>query len=328
MKRQLILIPLVLAAAWYGAAKILNTKPPEPKDGEHEHGHGGHGHDGDGGHEHEHGQENRVELSAHARRNANLTIEEAAGAKIKDLLPLYGKIASNEESMAHVQPRFPGVVKEVRKRLGEHVGKGETLAVIESNDSLRNYEIKSELAGTVIQKDITLGEFVKSEATVFTIADLSTVWVDLAVFRQDFKKLKVGQPVEIHPGAGDEAIRDKVAYISPFGTEGTQTMLARCVVPNPNGDLRPGLFVTAEIVTGETDAPVAVKPAAIQTLGEKTVVFVEEGDSFEAREVELGARDNEHVEVLSGLLPGDRYVSTNSFILKAEIGKGEAAHEH
>ncbi len=326
MKKQLLIIPIILIAAAFGAMKILNTKPPEPKGEAHEH--GGHEGHGEGHDEHEHGKEGHVELSAEARKNANLKIEEAAGAKIQTLLPLYGKIASNEESLAHVQPRFPGVVKEVRKKLGDAVEKGDLLAVVESNDSLRSYDIKSEVSGTVIQKDITLGEFVKNEDTIYTIADLSTVWVDLVVFREDFKKLKVGQPVEIHPGAGDEAIQARVAYISPFGTEGTQSMLARCVVPNPNGDLRPGLFVTAEISTGEVEAPVAVKLAAIQTLKEKTVVFVEEGDAFEAREVELGARDNTHVEVLSGLLPGDKYVSDNSFILKAELGKEEAEHEH
>lgn len=342
MKKQLLFIPLILAVAAFGGMKIMNSKPAAPK-GEHgEEGHGG-GHDEHGGgHDHgghkeaagahgegeDHGKEGHVALSPEARKNANLKIEEAAGAKIQTLLPLYGKIASNEETLAHVQPRFPGVVKDVRKRLGDKVEKGDLLAVVESNDSLRSYDIKSEVTGTVIQKDITLGEFVKNEDTIYTIADLTTVWVDLAVFREDFKKLKTGQPVEIHPGAGEEAIQNKVAYISPFGTEGSQTMLARCVVPNPNGDLRPGLFVTAEIATGEVEAPVAVKLAAIQTLKEKPVVFVGEGDSFEAREVELGVRDNTWVEILSGLLPGDKYVSENSFILKAEIGKAEAEHEH
>ena len=318
MKKQLLFISLILLAAAFGTAKILHTKPPEPKGEEHEHG----GHD-----EHEHGKEGHVALSAEARKNANLKIEEAASAKIRTLLPLYGKIASNEETLARVQPRFPGVVKAVHKRLGDAVTTGDLLAVVEGNDSLRPYEIKSEVGGTVIQKDITLGEFVKNEDTIYTIADLSTVWVDLVVFREDFRKLRAGQPVRIHPGAEGEAIETKVAYISPFGTEGTQSMLARCVVPNPDGDLRPGLFVAAEISTGEVDAPVAVRIAALQTLKGRTVIFLEEGDAFEAREVELGARDNTHVAILSGLRAGDKYVSDNSFLLKAEIGKEEAEHE-
>ncbi len=314
MKKQVIFIPIIVAVAALGATKILHTKPPAPK--------------GEAAEEKEKGEEHeapKVKLSAAARKNANLKIEEAEAAKVKTLLPLYGKLAANEEALAHVQPRFPGIVKEVRKRLGDHVEKGDVLAVVESNDSLRPYEIKSEMGGTVIKKEIALGEFAKNEDTIFAIADLTTVWVDLSVFRQDFARLETGQTVWIHPGDDAESIETKIAYISPFGTEGTQTMLARCIVPNAKGDLRPGLFVTAEVATGETDAPVTVKLAALQTWKDKPVVFVEDGEVFAAREVELGAKDTERVEILSGLLPGDKYVSENSFILKAELGKGEAA---
>lgn len=319
MKKQFIFIPLILVVAAFGAVKILHTKPPAPT-----------GEAAEGKEKGEEGEEHeapKVKLSPDARKNAHLKLEEAEGAKVKTLLPLYGKLAANEEALAHVQPRFPGIVKEVRKRLGDHVEKGDLLAVVESNDSLRPYEIKSETTGTVIKKDIALGEFAKNEDTIFVIADLASVWVDLSVFRQDFGRLQVGQTVWIHPGDDTESIETKIAYISPFGTEGTQTMLARCIVPNAKGDLRPGLFVNAEIAIGETDAPVTVRLAALQTWKDKPVVFVEDGEVFAAREVEIGAKDSERVEILSGLLPGDKYVSDNSFILKAELGKGEAADE-
>ena len=317
MKKQLILIPLILAIAALGGWKLLHTKPPAPK-----------GEAAEGkkkGEEREEHEAPKVKLTPAARKNAALKIEEAGPAKVKTLLPLYGKLLANEEALAHVQPRFPGVAKEVRKRLGDRVEKGEVLAVVESNDSLRTYDIKSEIAGTVISRKISLGAFVKNEDTIFTIADLSTVWVDLSVFRQDFERLQIGQEAMIHPGSQSEVIEGRIAYISPFGTEGTQTMLARCVLPNAKGRLRPGLFVTAEVATGETDAPVTVKLSALQTWKDKPVVFVEDGDAFAARDVELGTRDSESVEILSGLLPGDKYVSENSFILKAELGKGEAA---
>ena len=319
MKKQLLFIPIIVAVAAFGAMMILHTKPPPPK-GEPAEGK----EKGEAGEEHE---APKVKLSAEARKNANLKLEEAEPAKVKTLLPLYGKIAANEEALAHVQPRFPGIIKEVRKRLGDHVEKGDVLAVVESNDSLRPYEIKSETTGTVIKKNIALGEFAKNEDMIYTIADLTTVWVDLSVFRQDFARLQSGQTVWIHPGDDAESIETKIAYISPFGTEGTQTMLARCIVPNAKGDLRPGLFVTAEVATGETDAPVTVKLAALQTWKDKPVVFVEDGDVFAAREVELGAKDTERVEILSGLLPGDKYVSDNSFVLKAELGKGAADND-
>ena len=317
MKKQFIFIPIIIAVAAFGAMKILQTKPPAPKGEAAEE-----KEKGEAGEEHE---APKVKLTAEARKNAGLKIEEAEPAKVQTLLPLYGKLAANEETLAHVQPRFPGVVKEVRKRLGDRVEKGEVLAVVESNDSLRAYDIKSEVAGTVIERKISLGAFVKNEDNIFTIADLGTVWVDLSVFQQDFERLQIGQAAAIHPGNQAETIESKIAYISPFGAEGTQTMLARCVLPNAKGRLRPGLFVIAEVATGETDAPVTVKLAALQTWKEKPVVFVEDGDVFAAREVELGTRDSERVEILSGLLPGDKYVSDHSFILKAELGKGEAA---
>lgn len=343
MKKQLLIIPIVLAIAAFAGWKILNTKPPAPKGehGEHaeggEGGHAGHAEGGGHGGEHEehaeHGKEGHVEMTPEQRKNANIGVEEAGPAKIKTTLSVYGKVAANEEAMAHVMPRFSGIVKAVKKRLGDPVEKGEVLAQVESNESLKVYEIVSELKGTIIDKDITLGEFVKDDKMIFTIADLSSVWIDLSVFRQDFHLLSVGQAVEIHAGdghgdSGAKPFEAKISYISPFGTEGTQTMLARAVVPNTQGDLRPGLFVNGEVITGEVEAPVAVKNGAVQTLKDKTVVFVEEGDAYEAREVELGVKDSDLIEVTSGLLPGDKYVAVNSFIIKAEIGKGEAAHEH
>lgn len=320
MKKQPIYILIVLALAAFGGWRILNTKPA-PKgevhdEAKHEHAEGD-----------EHGNEGRVELNAEARKNADLKIEAAGPEKIETRLAVYGKIAVNEEAVAHVMPRFPGIVKEVRKRLGEPVKKGEVLATVESNESLRTYEVKSEIAGVVIKKDVTIGELVKDDKTIFVIADLHTVWADLSVFRQDFHLLKVGQPVEIHPGDDKEAIAEEISYISPFGAESTQTALARVVVPNPGGMLRPGLFVSATIGTGEVNAPVAVKLGAVQTIKEKPIVFVEEGDSFEAREVKLGTKDGEFIEVLSGIKAGDKYVADNSFILKAHLGKEEAEHE-
>lgn len=322
---QIVLIAVVLAIAAFAGWKILGSKPAAPKTEEHE--------EAKGGEHAEHKKEGHVEFTAEQRKNANITVEEAGPAKIRTSLSAYGKVAANEEALAHVMPRFPGVVKAVKKRLGDVVEKGEVLAVVESNESLKTYDIIAELKGTVIQRDMVLGEFVNNDKTVFVVADVSTVWIDLSIFRQDFERLRKGQEIEVHAGAQHgkndaNPIKTTIDYISPFGAEGTQTMLARATVPNPKGDLRPGLFVTAEIITGENEADITVKLGALQTLENKTVVFVEEGDAFEAREVKIGARDSERAEVIGGLLPGDKYVASNSFVIKAELGKGEAEHAH
>jgi membrane fusion protein, heavy metal efflux system len=265
----------------------------------------------------------RVELSEKKAKNANLDVEIAAPAKINATLQLSGKITLNEDAVANVSPRYPGVVKAVYKRLGDRVQKGEALAMIESNDSLRDYQVNSEISGTIIKKEVTIGEVARDDKPIFTVADLSTVWVDFSVFPQDFKRLKPGQVVQIN-FADNISARGKITYLAPFGSENTQSMLARAVLQNPDGLLRPGLFVTGELLVEEIEVPVAVRPGAIQSVNEKTVVFVAEGAAFEAREVELGTTDGNYVQVLAGLNAGDRYVAGNSFLLKAELGKGEA----
>lgn len=274
----------------------------------------------------------RVKLTPEQLANANIVIETAAPASIEKLLSVYGKVVPNEEALARVVPRFPGIVKAVNKRLGDPVKRGEVLARVESNESLRVYDVTCEIDGTIIQKDITLGELVKDDKTIFTVANLETVWIDLSIFRRDFGALAVGSRVEFHTGeghvAGEHHIPAKVDYISPFGSEGSQTMLARCVVPNPDGILRPGLYVDGEVVTGDVKAAVTVKNAALQEFEGKAVVFVQEDDAFEGRVVKVGARDSERTEVINGIAAGEKYAAANSFVIKAELGKEAAEHDH
>jgi cobalt-zinc-cadmium efflux system membrane fusion protein len=322
---KIIAILAILAVGVVAGLWILRTEKPMPAGG-----HGGHGdeaeHEGHG-HE-EHVGAEHVEMTPEQIKNAGIRLEEAGTGRIRQTVRLFGSVGPNEERLAHVMPRYPGVVKQVRKKLGESVEKGEVLAVIESNESLQPYDVASEIGGTVVEKHITLGEFASTENKIFTIADLGTVWVNLNVYRQDFPNLRVGQKVMIDPGEGGKKIESEIAYISPFGAESTQTMLARAVVENPEAHLRPGLFVAGEVVLDETEVDVAVAQGAIQTLEDQQVVFVREGDAFEVRPVQIGAQDGERAEITAGLLPGEEYVSANSFVLKAELGKAGAAHDH
>jgi cobalt-zinc-cadmium efflux system membrane fusion protein len=199
---------------------------------------------------------------------------------------------------------------------------------VQSNESLQSYEVRSQIDGTVIKKHVTVGEFVNEGEDIYVVADLSSVWVDLNVYRQDFARLKIGQRVILDAGEGIARAESTIGYISPFGAPNTQTMLARAELPNPAGAWRPGIFVTGEVVVEETTVPVAVEAAALQTLRDWKVVFVREGNVFEARPVELGRRDSHWVEVVSGLEADQQYVAANSFILKAELGKAGAVHEH
>ena len=268
-----------------------------------------------------------IEVSDEARKKSGIRIEVSGPAVLKKTLKLNGKIGPNEERMAHVSPRFPGVVKTITKRLGDGVKNGEALAVIESNESLQPYDVKSEIDGTIIKKDIALGEFVDTSKTIFIVADLSTVWVDFSVYRRESQDLKVGQKVLIQPSESADKIESTISYVSPFGLENTQTTLARAVVPNANGQLRPGLFVEGNVVLEEVPVPIAVKASALQTMEEKPVVFIEVAKGFKVREVEIGERDDEYVQIKSGVAAGEKYVAENSFALKSEFARPAPGEE-
>jgi len=240
---------------------------------------------------------------------------------------LFGQFRANEEGLAHLAPRFPGVIHSVSKRLGEKVEKGESVVVIESNESLETYEVKSLISGTVIFRDAQPGEAVTEGQRLLTVADLSTLWVDLSAYPEDYHILKIGQPVKITASALDKPLEAKIDYISPFGTEGTQTMLARATVGNEDQHLRPGLFAEGSIQIGKEEVPLAVSNSALQTWDGHDVVFVKEEEGFKAIPVELGRSDGASTEILSGLKAGETYAATNSFLLKAELGKSMAEEE-
>lgn len=272
--------------------------------------------------------EGRTTMTPDAVKSSGIVIETAGPAKIKTTIKVNGRVQPNEDHMTHVIPRYPGIVKKIHKRLGDAVAKDEVVAVVESNESLQSYEVKSSIAGTVIGKDVRQGEFVKEGEVIYIVGDLSTVWVDLNVNRKDFDKLKVGEAVTIFAGEGTTNATGTVSYISPFGAEDTQTMLARVELPNSTGKWRPGLFVTGEIIVEEAEVPVAVKARALQTFRDWEVVFMADGGMFEIAILELGRRDAEWVEVISGLNAGQKYAAENSFIIKADILKSGASHDH
>lgn len=274
-----------------------------------------------------HGHDEGVKLTDAQIAAAGIELLTAGPHELRDTLRLNGTVQPNQETLVKVTPRFPGVIRNMRKRLGDKVKKDEVLATVESNQSLTTYDLKAPIDGTVIDRDGTLGEFASEAKPIFTIADLSTIWIDFAVYRRDFSKVRIGDLVSIDVGDGGRNIDARIDYLSPIGASDTQSAIARAIVPN-DGRLRPGLFVDGRVVLSARSVDVAISTAALQTLEGKTVVFVREGEGFAAREVELGGRDAEWVEVLFGLLPGDVYAAKNSFVIKAEIGKAGAAHEH
>ena len=275
----------------------------------------------------EHGGD-RIRISDVKLAAGGAVFAEAAPATLNETLSFNGVLRANQEAVVQVTPRFPGIVRSIRKRIGDTIAKDELLASIESNQSLTAYDLKSPIGGTIIDRQISLGEYASEQKPSFVVADLSTVWVDLSIYRQDLKRVRVGDEVLIDPDDGGGEIGGSVSYLAPIGASDTQTALARVVLSNVDGRLRPGLFVTARLVLASRKASVAVRASAIQTLDNKTVVFVREGhDTLEARPVEIGASDARFVEIRAGISSGEKYVAENSFVVKAEMGKGEVEHD-
>ncbi len=231
--------------------------------------HGGHGeHEEHGGHE-EHGdhEEGVVRLTA-AQRAASGVELGTAGPRTLDLVQeLPGEIVVNADQLAHIVPRFPGIAREVRTQLGDQVKAGDVLAVIESNESLSPYEITSLIDGTVIEKHITLGEFVRDDSDIYLIADLSTVWVNVTVYARDLPRIKRGQRVTIRAAGIPDETSGTISYLGPVIGEATRTAVARVVLSNSRGRWRPGLFVTANVHYEKIEIPVAVPDDAVQTVG-------------------------------------------------------------
>lgn len=195
-------------------------------------------------------------------------------------------------------------------------------------DGLTRYEIRAPLDGVVTEKHLAVGEAVKEDASIFTIADLSTVWAEMTIYPKDLAAVKLGQKVMVRVSALNAQAEGRVSYVGSLIGEQTRSAKARVTLPNPDRSWRPGLFVTVDLVQDETKVPVAVSVDAIQTYRDWKVVFGRFGDVFEARPVELGRSDGKTVEIVSGLAAGTSYAATNSFVLKADLGKAGASHDH
>lgn len=197
--------------------------------------------------------------------------------------------------------------------------------------SLQRYEIRSPIEGRVVERLVSLGSPVGGEGQlkeIYVVADLSSVWIELAVPTGDLSTIKEGQPVAISTGAGGEPSEGKIVFISPMLNQETRSARVIAAVENKDMAWRPGSYVTARVVVEQQPINLRVPRAALQTIGGEQVVFVRTADGFEKREVVLGKGDDQAVEIVFGLDPGEVVAVSNSFVLKAELGKAEAEHQH
>jgi cobalt-zinc-cadmium efflux system membrane fusion protein len=342
-----------------------------------------------------------VELSDEQLSQAGVELRKAGSGRVVVTVDLPGEIQLDAEALAHVGPRTPGAVREIKKKLGDEVKKGDVLAVLDSRDvaemqgevqaarerlalaeatferkkklfeekitsekefleakhahaeatvavrsaeralaaqtggrsSGAGYELVAPLSGTIVEWHIGLGEVLEEDSRAYTIADLTKVWVVVTVYAKDLPRVRVGQRALVRGEGIAAPVEASISFLSQTVGEVTRSAEARVVLASPGTAWRPGLFVTAEVEVDEADAPVVVAEEAIQRIEDEQVVFVREGTRVEARRVVTGrhghiGHDQRVVEIVEGLKAGETYAAKNSFLIKAEIGKGAAGHEH
>ncbi|MDD3471886.1 MAG: efflux RND transporter periplasmic adaptor subunit, partial [Syntrophaceae bacterium] len=193
---------------------------------------------------------------------------------------------------------------------------------------LTHYPIRAPFDGVIVKKNVANGDWLKDDAEIYVVADLSTVWAEIIVYPSDLESVRLGQKAIIKATSSDMVTNGQVSYIDSVIGDESRTARARVVLENPDGKWRPGLFVKVEIIKEEQTVPVAVRNDAIQNYHDKPVVFVRYEDTFEARPIKLGRSDGHFTQIIAGLSPGESYVTKNSYILKSELGKSSMSHQH
>ena len=270
--------------------------------------------------------EGRTSIPDRIANDSGIVTEIATSNRITETVDLTGTVQADPARVAEVRARFSGIVTEVRRDTGDYVSRGDTLGFVETNESLQSIPVVAPISGLIVDRSIQVGQ-VTSDKPLFVIADLSELWVQLDVFGRDLGAIMAGQQVSISSLDGSD-FNGLIDWVSPLVAHGSQSVRARIPLENPDGALRAGQFVRARVTVAETDVPLAVRRSALQTFRDFDVVFAKVGDTYEVRMLQLGLKDEDYIEVLDGLSPGEVYVTGNSYLVKADIEKSGASHDH
>ncbi len=271
--------------------------------------------------------EGRVQIPDAIAEKQGIETQVAGPAKLILTRETVGRVAVIPDRYARVEARFPGLIEKVSFTIGDRVSRGDVLAVVESNETLQSYPVKSPVDGVVLARAANLGAMAGDEA-LFEIADLNEVWVELHLFERDLETVRQGQAVLVESLDGRQRGRGRIDQIFPIAERQSQTSLARVVLANADRAWRVGAMIRGVVETGVKEVPLAVRREALQRFRDFTVVYAKVGETYEVRMLELGAGNGEWVQVLGGLDPGVRYVVKNSFLIKADVEKSGASHDH
>ncbi|MGB4248659.1 MAG: DUF2118 domain-containing protein [Pseudohongiellaceae bacterium] len=277
--------------------------------------------------EEEHAEEENADsvvIEPAVAQQAGITTASADTGVIREAITVYGRTTLNPQGTSDIRARFPGVVVAINPDVGDRVAAGDTIAVIESNESLNRYQIQSPISGRVVSRNANPGE-TTGDQPLLTIVNYDSLWAELTIFPANARRIQAGQEVFLE--ADGELIKGSISHILP-GSGESPAVLARVTIDNTDDRLSPGLLLQGDITITEAEVALVVDNRAIQSFENNSVVFVQEGATYASRTVELGRRDAEQTEVLSGLEPGELYVVENSYLIKADLEKSSAEHAH
>ncbi len=273
--------------------------------------------------------EGRTVISADAARAGGVTTQRAGSAVLGESLPLSGRVEITPEGQSDVFARFPGRVMAMNVELGQRVSRGQVLARVESSESLQTYSVTAPISGVIMAKNVNAGAITGAGGEpMLVIGDPTRLHAEFFLYPRDAERVRVGQRVEVTSLAGDHRFNGVIEAILPGPDPMSQTLTAHVELSPMGGVWRPGLGVQGTVQVGEGEVPLAVQTKALQPFRDFTVVYAKVGNTYEVRMLELGRRTDEWTEVLGGLEPGTEYVVDGAFLIRADIEKSSASHDH
>ena len=328
-------ITAALGAANFAFAQAISN------DHDHDHEHGAHApentqHDESEDHKHENEQgdvdkddhshdeeENTSRIDSDIATQVGIETTAATGQTLHQTITSYGVLSTGPEQLSHMRARFSGLITSAKASIGDTVKAGDLLAEVESDESLKKYSVRAPISGMVVQRHANTGEVTKDQV-LFSIANFDMLWAEFRIYPAQRNNVFAQQAVEII--SDQQTIAGKISHIIP--TLDKPYQLARVPLDNQKLRLSPGLLVEGRIVIDTFNVSLAVDKNGVQQLGGRSGVFIKEGESYRFVPLTLGRMDDHYVEVLGGLGEGQQYVNQNSYLIKADIEKSEAEHEH
>lgn len=267
-------------------------------------------------------------IAADMARASGIRVAPAQAGTIADEHVVQGLLTPVEGKVAEAVARYPGPLRELRVGVGDHVRAGQVVAIVHSNLSLSSYAVKAPIDGVVTARHVAIGAMAGQGTALLEIADLSTLWVDLHIFGDDAGHIRPGANVDVTRLSDGRTVHTHLERVLPGMATASQSTIARARIDNRDGQWRPGAAVRARVTVAEQPVDLMVPVTALQTMHGQDVVFVREGDTFSARAVTLGVRDAQQVQVVDGLRAGEAVVVAESYLIKADLLKQGAVHEH